>query len=131
MDRVQKALILALPMIIAAAQGYLLWQDYADHHDEVYYIWMICDTVLNVVGPLLYLVQLERIEVETVESGDTYQDCKMAEAIEQEVEGPKGRTELSIGQDFYSMAYISMIAHFRHKYTITQETKSIFMTNVI
>jgi hypothetical protein len=56
MDRVQKALILALPMIMAAAQGYLLWQDYADHHDEVYYIWMICDTVLNVVGSLLYLV---------------------------------------------------------------------------
>jgi hypothetical protein len=55
----------------------------------------------------------------------------MAEAVEQEVEGPKGKEKLKIGQDFYSIAYISMIAHFKQKYIITQETKSIFMTNVI
>lgn len=55
----------------------------------------------------------------------------MAEFVEQELEGPKSRAQLSIGQDFYSMAYISMISHFRQKYTITQETKSIFMTNVV
>jgi|688.fasta_scaffold115728_4 hypothetical protein len=70
-------MILAVPLIASVAQIVLLFMDYKDHHDEVYYIWMVCDTVINLTGSLIYLIMIENIEIESIESGDCYLECKI------------------------------------------------------
>ena len=116
---VQVIFMMIVPALLVIGQ--VVWLSVlADLHlNQVYYNWIVCDVVLNSIGTILYLIQLERISFEQAESQEIYLKSQNMKLLEK----PKAKAlkKLSIGKDYYAFSFVAMMKHYRHKCGITHE----------
>ena len=122
--------MIVMPVFSILGNAAVIGWTYDFSRDRLHYKWLISDIGLNLMACIFYLQYLERIEQEQSETNELYESLANQEDTD-EPEANKEYRVLDIKQDYYSVTFLTFIQHYRESFTITDESMSIYIVNVV
>ena len=127
LNYVQIVAMIVIPLATVFCQFIWLLVNDADKFDSLPFKYVQTDMCLNIVSSVTYVIALERIIFEQKESSEMSVLIEDRDKIQKKT--TPGPSKLSIGADYYALSYCSFIKHYRDKFNISNEEKSMFFVN--
>ena len=99
-------------------------------HPE-YLSWAVCEFFLNIWVSVAYSQQLSQIRQEHRNQHLNYEMQCRNDRYQQAIECHGYRPRLELSDDYYALSYCTYIQYYRERYSISEEQKSLYFSNVL